>query len=160
MTFADGSSVPLGSGWRYAVAKRLAGAAPRVPWDDINGAGTLYNAMIAPLGATKLAGIAWYQGESDTGIPGYDRRLDRADRRLAPAASARPTAGVRHRPARQLRQPGDRPGRERLGRRPRCAATRRRRGSACRHRRRDSTSAMRSTSIPARSTRSASGSRG
>jgi sialate O-acetylesterase len=75
LTFGDGTSVSIGTGWRYAVAKRLAGAAPRVPWDDINGAGTLYNAMIAPLGATKLAGIAWYQGESDTGIPGYDRRL-------------------------------------------------------------------------------------
>lgn len=75
ITFADGSSQPLGSDWRYAVAKRLAGAAPRVPWDDINGAGTLYNAMIAPLGTMRLAGIAWYQGESDTGIPGYDRRL-------------------------------------------------------------------------------------
>lgn len=75
LSFADGSSVPVGTGWRYAVAKRLAGAAPRVPWDDINGAGTLYNAMIAPLGTTKLAGIAWYQGESDTGIPGYDKRM-------------------------------------------------------------------------------------
>ena len=75
ITFADGSSVPLGTGWRYAIAKRLAGAAPRVPWDDINGAGTLYNAMIAPLGRTRVAGIAWYQGESDTGIPGYDKRL-------------------------------------------------------------------------------------
>jgi sialate O-acetylesterase len=75
LSFADGSSVPLGSGWRYAIAKRLAGAAPRVPWDDINGAGTLFNAMIAPLGPTRLAGIAWYQGESDTGIPGYEQRL-------------------------------------------------------------------------------------
>ena len=75
ITFADGSSIPLGSGWRYAIAKRLHGAAPRVPWDDINGAGTLYNAMIAPLGQTHVAGIAWYQGGSDTGIPGYDRRL-------------------------------------------------------------------------------------
>jgi sialate O-acetylesterase len=75
LSFADGSSVPIGTGWRYAVAKRLAGAAPRVPWDDINGAGTLYNAMIAPLGATRVAGIAWYQGESDTGIPGYDKRM-------------------------------------------------------------------------------------
>ncbi|QCB41816.1 9-O-acetylesterase [Sphingomonas sp. PAMC26645] len=75
LSFADGSSVPLGTGWRYAIAKRLAGAAPRVPWDDINGAGTLYNAMIAPLGSTKFAGMAWYQGESDTGIPGYDRRM-------------------------------------------------------------------------------------
>ncbi len=75
LTFADGTSADIGTGWRYAVARRLAGAAPRVPWDDINGAGTLYNAMIAPLGAMRLAGIAWYQGESDTGIPGYDRRL-------------------------------------------------------------------------------------
>ncbi|MES3091561.1 9-O-acetylesterase [Sphingomonas aerolata] len=75
ITFADGSSVPLGDGWRYAKARRIAGSAPRVPWDDINGAGTLYNAMIAPLGRTRVAGIAWYQGESDTGIPGYDQRL-------------------------------------------------------------------------------------
>ncbi len=75
LSFADGTSVPIGTGWRYAVAKRLPGAAPRVPWDDINGAGTLYNAMIAPLGKTRLAGIAWYQGESDTGIPGYDKRM-------------------------------------------------------------------------------------
>jgi sialate O-acetylesterase len=75
ITFADGSSVPIGSEWRYAVAKPLAGSAPRVPWDDINGAGTLYNAMIAPLGRTHVAGMAWYQGESDTGIPGYDKRL-------------------------------------------------------------------------------------
>lgn len=75
LTFADGSSIPLGREWRYAIARRLPGSPPRVPWDDINGAGTLYNAMIAPLGVTRLAGIAWYQGESDTGIPGYDRRL-------------------------------------------------------------------------------------
>lgn len=75
ITFADGTSIPIGSDWRYAVAKPLPGAAPRVPWDDISGAGTLYNAMIAPLGRTRVAGIAWYQGESDTGIPGYDTRL-------------------------------------------------------------------------------------
>ena len=75
LSFADGTSVLLGTDWRYAIAKRLDGAAPRVPWDDINGAGTLYNAMIAPLGSTKFAGMAWYQGESDTGIPGYDRRM-------------------------------------------------------------------------------------
>ncbi|MBB3348413.1 sialate O-acetylesterase [Sphingomonas sp. BK069] len=75
LTLADGSSVPLDGGWRYAVAKRVGGGAPRVPWDDINGAGTLDNAMIAPLAPLQLAGIAWYQGESDTGLPGYDRRL-------------------------------------------------------------------------------------
>lgn len=75
LTLADGSAVPIGDGWRYAIAKRVAGNAPRSPWDDINGAGTLYNGMIAPIGATALAGIAWYQGESDTGLPGYETRL-------------------------------------------------------------------------------------
>jgi sialate O-acetylesterase len=75
ITFADGTSLPLGEGWQYAVARPVQGSAPRVPWDDINGAGTLYNAMIAPLGPIKLAGAAWYQGESDTGLPGYDKRL-------------------------------------------------------------------------------------
>lgn len=75
LSFSDGTSIPLGTGWRYAIAKRVPGAAPRVPWDDINGAGTLFNAMIAPLSPIRLAGIAWYQGESDTAIPGYDRRL-------------------------------------------------------------------------------------
>lgn len=75
LSFADGTSVPLGTGWQYAMARRVPGSSPRDPWGDINGAGTLYNAMIAPLGATKIAGIAWYQGESDTGLPGYDLRL-------------------------------------------------------------------------------------
>lgn len=75
LTFADGTSIPLGNGWDYAVAKKVSDAAPRDPWGDINGAGTLYNAMIAPLDRTQLAGVAWYQGEADTGVPGYDRRL-------------------------------------------------------------------------------------
>lgn len=75
LTLGDGSAVPLGDGWRYAVVDKDVGTSPRVPWDDITGAGTLYNAMIAPLGATALAGVAWYQGESDTGLPGYAQRL-------------------------------------------------------------------------------------
>jgi sialate O-acetylesterase len=73
--FADGSTVPLGDGWHYAIAGKPKTNAPRAPWDDINGAGTLYNGMIAPLGPIALAGVAWYQGESDTDLPGYDRRL-------------------------------------------------------------------------------------
>ena len=73
--FGDGSSVPIGDGWRYAIAKKASGTSPRVPWDDITGAGTIYNAMIAPLGSIGLAGVAWYQGESDTDIPGYHTRL-------------------------------------------------------------------------------------
>lgn len=75
LTFADGSTVPIAEGWRYALAKPIAGTSPRVPWDEITGAGTIYNAMIAPLGQTKLAGVAWYQGESDTAIPGYADRM-------------------------------------------------------------------------------------
>lgn len=75
LTFADGSSVPIADGWRYALAKRVAGTTPRVPWDEITGAGTIYNAMIKPLGQTGLAGVAWYQGESDTAYPGYAGRL-------------------------------------------------------------------------------------
>jgi len=75
LRFDDGTSLPLDQGWRYAPAGRSKSNAPRSPWDDINGAGTLYNGMIAPLGPVGLAGVAWYQGESDTGLPGYDRRL-------------------------------------------------------------------------------------
>jgi len=71
----DGTSVPLDAGWRYALAGRPKTNAPRAPWDDINGAGVLYNAMISPLGPVGLAGALWYQGESDTGLPGYERRL-------------------------------------------------------------------------------------
>ena len=75
LRFADGSSVPLGSGWSYAVEPRRPDGMPRAPWDDTAGAGTIYNAMIAPLGRIGLKGVAWYQGESDVGIPGYADRL-------------------------------------------------------------------------------------
>ncbi|AMK16604.1 MULTISPECIES: sialate O-acetylesterase [Sphingobium] len=73
--FADGSVVPIGSGWSYAVEPRRPQNAPRAPWDDLAGAGMIYNAMIAPLGDIGLKGVAWYQGESDVGIPGYADRL-------------------------------------------------------------------------------------
>lgn len=75
LSFADGTSIPLDQGWSYATAGKPKTNAPRAPWDDINGAGTLYNAMIAPLGPIALAGVAWYQGESDTDLAGYDERL-------------------------------------------------------------------------------------
>ena len=75
LRFADGSSVPLGDGWSYAVERRRPVAPPRAPWEDVAGAGTIRNAMIAPLGRIELAGVAWYQGESDVDIPGYAARL-------------------------------------------------------------------------------------
>lgn len=73
--FADGSIVPLGTGWDYAVETRRLTRPPRAPWEDTAGAGTIHNAMIAPLGRIGLRGIAWYQGESDVGLPGYADRL-------------------------------------------------------------------------------------
>ncbi|MBN8807834.1 MAG: beta galactosidase jelly roll domain-containing protein [Sphingomonas sp.] len=75
LELADGGTVPIGDGWRYAAAETTPPNVPRVPWDDIAGAGVIYNAMIAPLGTFKFAGVAWYQGETDAGSTGYADRL-------------------------------------------------------------------------------------
>jgi sialate O-acetylesterase len=76
LEFADGSSVPLGERWRYRIAAPDIGYPPRAPWESIGGLSTLYNAMIAPIGAFGLRGVAWYQGESNTGAPEqYEKRL-------------------------------------------------------------------------------------
>lgn len=66
--------IPLGADWEYAIGS-VAGVPPRAPWDANAGLGVMHNAMIAPLGAMKIAGVAWYQGESDVGQPGYADRL-------------------------------------------------------------------------------------
>lgn len=62
-----------------AVAGVVGPRAPSAPTADPTGqtsqTGLLYNGMIAPLGAFGLSGIAWYQGESDVGHPGYRDRL-------------------------------------------------------------------------------------
>ncbi|MCJ2187685.1 sialate O-acetylesterase [Novosphingobium beihaiensis] len=70
----QGAAVPLGSGWRYAVAP-MDDAPPRTPWDGFAGIGVMHNAMIAPIGHFALKGAAWYQGESDVGKPGYAAKL-------------------------------------------------------------------------------------
>ena len=67
LRLADGSTVPLGGGWRYQQAPADVGSPPRAPWSSIGGMTTLYNAMVAPLGPTSLRGALWYQGESNTG---------------------------------------------------------------------------------------------
>ena len=69
-----GAAVPLGAGWDYWVSP-VEGTPPRAPWDANAGMGVMHNAMIAPLGPMRLAGVAWYQGEADIGQPGYDARL-------------------------------------------------------------------------------------
>lgn len=75
LRFGGGDAVPLAGGWRYAVAAKSPPGAPRVPWSDVTGVSTLYNAMIAPLGPIGLKGVAWYQGESDVDLPGYADRM-------------------------------------------------------------------------------------
>lgn len=73
-TVAGGERIPLADGWRYAIGQ-LDAMPPRTPWDGNAGIGVMHNRMIAPLGHIALAGAAWYQGESDVGIPGYADRL-------------------------------------------------------------------------------------
>lgn len=71
-----GAAIPLGEGWRYSIVKEAeALRVPRVPWESHGGLATLYNGMIAPLGPIALKGVAWYQGESDVGRLGYDKRM-------------------------------------------------------------------------------------
>ena len=75
IAFADGHAQPLGSEWQYVRIDDAIGSPPVPPWGNNNGLSTIYNAMVAPLGAIELKGVAWYQGEADVGKPGYDRRL-------------------------------------------------------------------------------------
>lgn len=73
-TVAGGERIALGDGWRYTISA-FEEMPPRAPWDGNAGIGVMHNRMIAPLGRFALAGAAWYQGESDVGIPGYGDRL-------------------------------------------------------------------------------------
>lgn len=67
LRFDDGSTTPLGGSWRYQIVPARTEFPPRAPWDAVGGQTALYNAMIAPLGAYRLRGAVWYQGESNTG---------------------------------------------------------------------------------------------
>ncbi len=75
LTFADGQSKSLTSGWEYSRIADLVGEPPSSPWEGPQGVSTIYNAMVAPLGPLQVKGVAWYQGEADVGKAGYDRRL-------------------------------------------------------------------------------------
>ena len=75
LVFADGHSKPLASGWQASRIADSVGQPPVAPWEGSSGVSTIYNAMVAPLGSLGLKGVAWYQGESDVGQAGYDRRL-------------------------------------------------------------------------------------
>ena len=65
-------TISLAGPWNYKVERRVAQVAvdwhskPRLIGVDDPGSPTvLYNAMIAPLTATPIAGVIWYQGESN-----------------------------------------------------------------------------------------------
>ena len=73
-TVTGGERISLTDGWRYAISP-VKEVPPRAPWDANAGIGVMHNTMIAPLGHIGLAGAAWYQGESDVGIPGYRDRM-------------------------------------------------------------------------------------
>jgi sialate O-acetylesterase len=73
---ADGlEDVPLSGEWRYRVGPRADQLPPmRQPFTPgPNTAGALYDGMIAPLIPMRLAGVIWYQGESNIGLLGYDK---------------------------------------------------------------------------------------
>ena len=63
--FSDGSFLPLGDAWRYRFIPRSVGEPPRSPWESVSGVSGMFNGMIAPLKALNLAGVIWYQGESN-----------------------------------------------------------------------------------------------
>ena len=73
-TVAGGERIALADGWRSAFGE-IREMPPRAPWDANAGIGEMHNRMVAPLGKIALAGAAWYQGESDVGVPGYADRL-------------------------------------------------------------------------------------
>ncbi len=78
LVLADGKTVPIDGPWQFVRGASLseAGAPPYVPWIGGSGLTTLFNGMIAPIGEFPLAGIAWYQGESNVSdAAGYARLL-------------------------------------------------------------------------------------
>jgi sialate O-acetylesterase len=83
---ADGSvaPLPLAGSWLYKIERRLPPA--NADWasrpaargaDDPQSATVLWNGMLAPLAAAgpSLAGIIWYQGESNVGAAGQYRKV-------------------------------------------------------------------------------------
>jgi len=75
LTFTPTGGTPIAlDAWRYAPGE-ISQQPPRAPWDANAGIGVMHNRMIAPIGRYAMTGAAWYQGESDVGMPGYEDRL-------------------------------------------------------------------------------------
>lgn len=71
IVLAGGESLALDGEWRYRSSAPVwkTGFPPHKPWANELGLTMLYNGMIAPLGKRPLAGIVWYQGESNDTAP-------------------------------------------------------------------------------------------
>ncbi len=70
LALSGGVRKPLAGAWRYRRGRAEADwsdAPPAIPWSMPRGLAMAWNGMIAPLSGTALRGIAWYQGESNTG---------------------------------------------------------------------------------------------
>jgi len=75
LALGSGRTIPLGDRWEYSKIDGSVAPAPIPPWTGVASVSKIYNAMISPFGPLGLKGVAWYQGEADVGVPGYDRRL-------------------------------------------------------------------------------------
>jgi sialate O-acetylesterase len=77
LRLADGTLVRLAGAWRYRTSAPMShtGRIPDVPWLNQFGLTVLHDGMIAPLGATRIRGVLWYQGESNSSAPQEYARL-------------------------------------------------------------------------------------
>ena len=66
LIFDDGTEVTLSTQWRIHTGAQLPGS-PGIDAGGQNLPTVLYNAMLHPLAPYSLAGVVWYQGESNTG---------------------------------------------------------------------------------------------
>mgnify|MGYP003935736633 FL=1 len=66
---ADGEVIDLAGRWKYRIGARMENPMPEITFFNWKPAG-LYNGMIAPLHDFVIRGVAWYQGEANTFVPG------------------------------------------------------------------------------------------
>ncbi len=70
ISFVNAPSVRLSGTWKYKISAGVSqtGNPPSSATSPATRPSTIYNAMIAPLRGLSIAGVAWYQGESNVGL--------------------------------------------------------------------------------------------